>query len=201
MKIDKMFEEFKEFNDRLNLKDLGPAVSIFGGARIKPDNEYYKAAMEIGYKLGTNGYSIITGGGPGIMEAGNKGAQAADSNSVGLVISLPFEAVDNPHIDGQWNVKFEYFFPRKVAFVSNSDAFVVMPGGVGTLDELFEVLTLIQCKKIKRVPIVLYGKDFWTPMLNMLVNMAIAGTISYTDLDLLTITDNVDEVVNTIKSN
>ena len=130
------------------------------------------------------------------MEAANKGVKESNGNSVGLVISLPFEAVDNDYIDDEYNLKFNYFFPRKVAFVSNSDGYVIMPGGIGTLDELFEVLTLMQCKKIPRAPIVLFGKDFWRPMTDMLAHMAVQGTcsphqtkhtpVSYTHLTLPT---------------
>ena len=144
--------------------------------------------------------SVITGGGPGIMEAANLGAKDANSNSVGLVISLPFEAVDNDYIDDEYNLKFNYFFPRKVAFVSNSDGYVIMPGGLGTLDELFEVLTLMQCKKIPKAPIVLFGKDFWRPMTDMLAHMAVQGTCSPHDLMLMNITDDPDEVVRILRN-
>ena len=189
----------KELDDG-KLKDIGKAVSIFGGARIKPGTEYYNAARTIAFGLGMADISVITGGGPGIMEAANLGAKDANSNSVGLVISLPFEAVDNDYIDDEYNLKFNYFFPRKVAFVSNSDGYVIMPGGVGTLDELFEVLTLMQCKKIPKAPIVLFGKDFWRPMTDMLAHMAVQGTCSPHDLMLMNITDSTDEVVRILKN-
>ena len=199
MKIKTINKVKDELINGNRLKSIGNAVSIFGGARTEPSSRHYKAATEIAFQLGISGISIITGGGPGIMEAANLGAQKANSESVGLVISLPFEAVDNKYIDTEYNVKFDYFFPRKVAFVSNSDGFVIMPGGFGTLDELFEVLTLIQCKKIGRVPIVLYDSEFWNPLMGMLISMSHAGTISESDLKLFKITDDIDELVGIIK--
>ena len=195
MKIKTIEKTKHELEQSNKLKDIGTAVSIFGGARIKPGSEFYEAARTIAFGLGMADISIITGGGPGIMEAANLGAKEAKSESVGLVISLPFEAVDNKYIDNEYNLKFEYFFPRKVAFVSNSDGYVIMPGGIGTLDELFEVLTLIQCKKIERAPIVLYGKDFWRPMMDMLAHMATHGTLSPYDLNLMKVAETPDEAV------
>ena len=199
MKIKTIDKIKHELHSSQKLKSIGKAVSIFGGARAEPDSHAYEAATEIAYQLGINNISVITGGGPGIMEAANLGAKKAKSDSVGLVISLPFEAVDNEYIDEEYNLKFDYFFPRKVAFVSNSDAFVIMPGGFGTLDELFEVLTLIQCKKIGRVPIALFDSNFWAPMLKMLDVMATNGTISRPDLKLFEVFDDPYELVNFIK--
>ena len=198
MNINKITDEFEDFNKQL--ADVRrPAVSIFGGARCKPGSRVYDAAQGLGFKLGRAGFSIITGGGPGVMEAANKGAQSADTESIGLVIKLPFEAKGNDFIDNE--VNFNYFFPRKVAFASNSDAFVVMPGGMGTLDEFFEMITLIQCKKMRPKPIILYDSKFWSPMHQMLVEMASKGTISHKDLQLFEVTDDTDYIVKFIQDN
>ena len=185
------------------LAELGPAVSIFGSARTKPDHHEYQLAVEIGKRLVAAGYSVITGGGPGIMEAGNKGAHeahdAADGRgtSVGLGIELPFEQRMNDHIE--MGVNFRYFFVRKTMFVKYSQAFVVMPGGFGTLDELFEAVTLVQTKKITRFPIVLVGSDYWGGLVDWIKNtMLPSGKISSADLELLQVTDDPDEVVRMI---
>ena len=150
--IFKIMAEFVEGYEKLS--KIGPSVSIFGSARTKPEDPYYILAEEIAFKLTQNGYGVITGGGPGIMEAGNKGARRGKGTSVGLNIELPFEQHDNPWIDNDKNLEFDYFFVRKVMFVKYSQGFIVMPGGFGTLDELFEAITLIQTNKIGRFPIV-----------------------------------------------
>ncbi len=182
------------------LKRIGPCVSIFGSARTTEDDKYYKLSIEIAEKLVELGFGVITGGGPGIMEAGNKGAQNAGGASVGLNIELPFEQDGNPYIDRDKFINFDYFFVRKVMFVKYSQGFIGMPGGFGTLDELFEVITLIQTKKIKRVPIVLVGSSFWSEMVNWIKTSLLEkeNNISPKDMDLFTIVDTADEAVNVI---
>jgi uncharacterized protein (TIGR00730 family) len=157
--IFKVMAEFVEGFEKL--AKIGPCVSIFGSARTKPDHVYYKLGEEIAEKLTRKGYGIITGGGPGIMEAGNKGARATGGKSVGLNIVLPFEQTHNPYIDLDKLMNFDYFFVRKVMFLKYAQGFVVLPGGFGTLDELFEALTLIQTKKVAQFPVVLVGTEFW----------------------------------------
>ncbi len=179
---------------------IGPCVSIFGSARIKPGDPYYLLAEKIAYKISKAGYGVITGGGPGIMEAGNKGAHLGGGTSVGLNIELPFEQHHNPYIDRDKNLNFDYFFVRKVMFVKYSQGFVVMPGGFGTLDELFEAITLIQTKKIGRFPIVLVGTAFWSGLIDWIKTVLIEreATVSASDLDLIKIVDTEDEVVAVI---
>jgi uncharacterized protein (TIGR00730 family) len=155
----KVLSEFVEGFETLN--QIGPCVSVFGSARTKPDQPYYQLAVEIAKQLTEAGYGVITGGGPGIMEAGNKGAALAGGKSVGLNINLPFEQSHNPFIDPDKNLNFRYFFVRKVMFVKYAQAFVALPGGFGTMDELFEVLTLIQTQKISPVPVILVGTKYW----------------------------------------
>ena len=162
--IFKIMGEFVEGYEKLSR--IGPCVSIFGSARTKEDQEYYQLAVRIAQKITENGYGIITGGGPGIMEAGNRGAHLAGGTSVGLNIDLPFEQHDNPYIDKDKSIDFDYFFVRKVMFVKYSQGFVVMPGGFGTLDELFEAITLIQTHKIDRFPIILVGTEFWNGLMD-----------------------------------
>jgi uncharacterized protein (TIGR00730 family) len=175
---------------------IGPCVSIFGSARTKPENDYYKLTVRIARKITENGYGVITGGGPGIMEAGNKGAHIAGGTSVGLNIALPFEQNDNPYIDNDKSIDFDYFFVRKVMFVKYSQGFVVMPGGFGTLDELFEALTLIQTNKIDKFPIILVGLDFWGGLFDWVKNTLLSeGNISPEDLDLVHLVDNENEVL------
>ena len=158
-----LFKIMSEFvNGFEKMSKIGPCVTIFGSARTDKNNQYYKLATKIGKELSTHGYGVITGGGPGIMEAGNKGAKMGSAPSVGLNIDLPFEAHSNKFIDNDKDINFDYFFVRKVMFVKYSQAFVVMPGGMGTLDELFEALTLIQTKKIDKFPIILVGSKFWS---------------------------------------
>ena len=192
--IFKIMSEFVEGYEKLS--KIGPCVSIFGSARTKSDDKYYILAEEVAYKLTQNGFGVITGGGPGIMEAGNKGARRGLGTSVGLNIELPFEQHDNPWVDSDKNLEFDYFFVRKVMFVKYSQGFVVMPGGFGTLDELFEAITLIQTKKIGRFPIILVGKDFWSGLLDWIKNTLIAqGNISPEDLNLFRIVDTADEAI------
>lgn len=178
------------------LSKIGPCVSIFGSARTKPDNPYYILAEEIAFKLTQSGFGVITGGGPGIMEAGNKGAHRGKGLSVGLNIELPFEQHDNPWIDRGKSLDFDYFFVRKVMFVKYSQGFVVMPGGFGTMDELFEAITLIQTKKIGRFPIVLVGKKFWSGLIDWIKETLITeGNIKEEDLNLFRLVDTADEAV------
>ena len=176
---------------------IGPCVSIFGSARTKPEDKYYKLATSIAHKIVENGYGVITGGGPGIMEAGNKGAHLAGGTSVGLNIDLPFEQHDNPYIDGDKSLDFDYFFVRKVMFVKYSQGFVVMPGGFGTLDELFEAMTLIQTKKIGRFPIILVGSEFWSGLVDWIKDTLRDRfhNISPEDIDLFSVVDTEDEVI------
>ncbi|MFH4965255.1 TIGR00730 family Rossman fold protein [Gaetbulibacter sp. M235] len=179
------------------MSKIGPCVSIFGSARTKPDNKYYQLAEKIAKKIVESGYGVITGGGPGIMEAGNKGAHLGGGTSVGLNIELPFEQHDNPYIDSDKSLDFDYFFVRKVMFVKYSQGFVVMPGGFGTLDELFEAITLIQTHKIEKFPIILVGKEFWEGLFDWVKQKLLKefGNISEKDLDLIHIVDTENEVI------
>jgi uncharacterized protein (TIGR00730 family) len=196
--IFKVMAEFVEGFEKLT--KIGPCVSIFGSARTKPDHHYYKLAEEIAAKLVTKGYGVITGGGPGIMEAGNKGAFENGGKSVGLNIELPFEQFNNVYIDRDKLINFDYFFVRKVMFIKYAQGFVAMPGGFGTMDELFEALTLIQTKKIGRFPIVLVGKEFWNGMLNWIKGSLLAEAyINAEDLDLVNLVDTADEAVKVIE--
>jgi len=192
-----MFKVIAEFVDGFEkLNSLGPCVSIFGSARTKPEHKFYKLATAVAARMIEDGFGVITGGGPGIMEAANKGAYESKGLSVGLNIDLPFEQSHNAYIDPDKNIDHNYFFVRKVMFVKYAQAFIVMPGGFGTLDELFEVLTLIQTKKITRVPVILVGSDFWRGMLDWIKNTMLEKeqTISPKDIDLIPVVDTVDEV-------
>ena len=192
--IFKIMAEFVDGYEKLS--KIGPSVSIFGSARTKPEDPYYVLAEEIAFQLTQNGYGVITGGGPGIMEAGNKGAQRGKGSSVGLNIELPFEQHDNPWIDNDKNLEFDYFFVRKVMFVKYSQGFIVMPGGFGTLDELFEAITLIQTHKIGRFPIVLVGIKFWGGLMEWIQNTLLEqGNISEKDLKLFRVVDSADEAI------
>ena len=196
-----IFKIMSEFvNGYESMARIGPCVSIFGSARIKPDNKYYLLAEKIAYKISKAGYGVITGGGPGIMEAGNKGAHNGDGTSVGLNIELPFEQHHNPYIDKDKNLNFDYFFVRKVMFVKYSQGFVVMPGGFGTLDELFEAVTLIQTKKIGKFPIILVGTDFWSGLIDWINTVLIEKekTVHLEDMNLIKIVDTEDEVVKAL---
>ena len=180
-----------------NMSKIGPCVSLFGSARLKPGSKYYELATNVAHKVVDQGYGIISGGGPGVMEAANKGAYEGDGTSVGLNIDLPFEQNDNPYIDRDKNLYFDYFFVRKVMFVKYAQGFIVMPGGFGTLDELFEALTLIQTEKIDKFPIILVGKEFWQGLLDWVKNMVCEQfqNINPEDLDLIQLVDSEDEVV------
>ncbi len=193
--IFKIMSEFVEGYERLS--KIGPCVSIFGSARTKPDHANYKLSEEIAYKLTQNGFGVVTGGGPGIMEAGNKGAFRGKGVSVGLNIELPFEQHDNPYIDPGKSLDFDYFFVRKVMFMKYSQGFVVMPGGFGTMDELFEAITLIQTKKIGRFPIVLVNRKFWSGLLDWIKQTILEenGNIKEEDLNLFRLVDTADEAV------
>lgn len=196
-----IFKIMSEFvNGYEKMGRIGPCISIFGSARTKKEDPYYKLAEEIAFKVSKAGYGVITGGGPGIMEAGNKGAHLGKGVSVGLNIELPFEQHFNPYIDNDKNIQFDYFFVRKVMFVKYSQGFVVMPGGFGTLDELFEAITLIQTKKIAKFPIILVGTDFWGGMLDWIKNVLLAkySNISPEDMNLIQVVDTADEVVERI---
>lgn len=195
-----LFKIMGEFvNGFEKMSAIGPCVSIFGSARTKEDDKYYQLAMEVAKNIAAAGYGVITGGGPGIMEAGNKGANLAGGTSVGLNIDLPFEQHDNPYIDHDKSLDFDYFFVRKVMFVKYSQGFVVMPGGFGTLDELFEAITLIQTNKIAKFPIILVGTSFWSGLMEWVKNtMLTEGNISPKDLDLIKIVDTAEEVVDII---
>jgi hypothetical protein len=192
-----IFKIMGEFvNGYEKLSKIGPCVSIFGSARTKPGDKYYKLAVDVAEKIVQNGYGVITGGGPGIMEAGNKGAHIAGGTSVGLNIVLPFEQHDNPYIDADKSLDFDYFFVRKVMFVKYSQGFVVMPGGFGTLDELFEAMTLIQTHKIETFPIILVGKEFWSGLVDWIKTTLLnAGNINAEDLNLIHVVDSSDDVI------
>ena len=197
-----IFKIMSEFvNGYEKLSKIGPCVSIFGSARIKPDSKYYNLAVEIAQTIVESGFGVITGGGPGIMEAGNKGAKIGKGASVGLNIDLPFEQHDNPYIDSDKNLNFDYFFARKVMFVRYSQAFVVMPGGFGTLDELFEAITLIQTKKIDAFPIILVGSEFWSGLIDWVKKILLDtfGNISPEDLDIIKVADTSEEVIDIIE--
>lgn len=194
-----IFKIMGEFvNGYEKLSRIGPCVSIFGSARTKPNDKYYKLAEEIAEKIVEHGYGVITGGGPGIMEAGNKGAHIGGGTSVGLNIELPFEQHDNPYIDSDKNLDFDYFFVRKVMFVKYSQGFVVMPGGFGTLDEMFEAVTLIQTNKIEKFPIILVGSDFWEGLLDWIKKVLLDkfNNISPKDMDLIHVVDTAEEVLH-----
>jgi uncharacterized protein (TIGR00730 family) len=196
--IFKIMAEFVEGFEKLT--KIGPCVSIFGSARTQPDDPYYLMAEEIAYKLTQEGYGIITGGGPGIMEAANKGAKKGNGKSVGLNIELPFEQKGNKYIDSDKFLSFDYFFVRKVMFIKYAQGFIVLPGGFGTLDELFEALTLIQTKKIGAFPIILVGKTYWSGLVEWIKQTLLEKNnfISPEDMFLFKIVDSPDEAVKSI---
>ncbi|MCP4121983.1 MAG: TIGR00730 family Rossman fold protein [Bacteroidetes bacterium] len=194
----RIMSEFVEAYERMN--KIGPCISIFGSARTKEENHYYQMTMEIAQRLVEEGYGVITGGGPGIMEAGNRGAQLAKGKSVGLNITLPHEQEANAFIDVDKLINFYYFFVRKVAFVKYAQGFICLPGGFGTMDEFFEVITLIQTHKIEQIPVVLIGKQYWSGLIEW-----IEGTLLNTyqninegDMNLFKITDDVEEAIDHI---
>lgn len=195
----KVMSELVDGYDKL--AKIGPCVSIFGSARLKPEDKYYQIAVEIAEKITEIGFGIITGGGPGIMEAGNKGAKQTGGKSIGLNIELPFEQHFNPYIDKHYSMDFNYFFVRKVMFIKYSQGFVVMPGGFGTLDELSEALTLIQTFKIARFPIILVGSEFWCGLLDWFKDTLLQQKmISEEDLHLFRVVDTAEEAVAHIKA-
>ncbi len=195
----RIFRILAEFVDGFEvLSQVGKAVSIFGSSRSKPDNKYYKLAEETAYLLAKEGFAIITGGGPGIMEAGNKGARRAKGKSIGLNIQIPMEQKSNEYIDDL--LDFRYFFVRKVMFVKYAKAFVIMPGGYGTLDEFYEAINLIQTERIDKFPVVLFGKEYWTGMVEWLRDKVLEnGNISPGDLSLFHYADTPKETVKIIK--
>ena len=183
------------------LSQLGPCVSIFGSARTKPDNKFYKETVEISESIVKLGLGVITGGGPGIMEAANKGAQKAGGVSVGLNIDLPHEQMPNLFIDSDKVIDFDYFFVRKVMFVRYAQAFVVMPGGFGTLDEFFEAITLIQTNKIERFPVILYGSEFWSGCIEWIKNIVCKkfNNVSEDEMFLFEVVDSKNEIIEILK--
>ena len=197
-KIFKIMSEFVNGFERM--QQIGPCVSIFGSARTKPENKYYQLAEEIAFKLTQEGYGVITGGGPGIMEAANKGAKRGKGNSVGLNINLPFEQKPNDYIDRDNSIDFNYFFVRKTVFLKYSQGFIGMPGGFGTIDELFESLTLVQTNKIAEFPVVLVGREYWEGLIDWIKKTMLhqEHNINESDLDLFKIVDTADEAVKHI---
>ncbi len=197
----KIFRILSEFVDGFEtMTDIGPSVSIFGSARTSPDSPNYKMAIEVAEKISNRGFGIITGGGPGIMEAANKGAQQANGPSCGISINLPYEDEYNPYIDRKYRLSLRYFFVRKVMFVRYAQAFVFLPGGYGTLDELFEALTLIQTKKIRKFPIFLVGTDYWKGMIDWLKAFPLKeGCLNESDFEYLTLTDDPDFIAEEIE--
>ena len=196
--IFKIMGEFVEGFETMSR--IGPCVSIFGSARTKPENKYYQLAEEVAYLLTKQKFGVITGGGPGIMEAGNKGAKKGGGKSVGLNIVLPFEQEANPYIDSDKIINFDYFFIRKVMFIKYAQGFIVLPGGFGTLDEMFEALTLIQTEKSGKFPVILIGKSFWSGLVDWIKEVLLAeeNNISPEDLDLIQIVDTAEEAVKMI---
>lgn len=195
--IFKIMSEFVEGFEKM--AQIGPCVSVFGSARTKPSNKYYKLAEEISFKLTRSGYGVISGGGPGIMEAANKGAKAGGGKSVGLNIELPFEQKPNPFIDTDKLISFKYFFVRKVMFLKYSQGFVALPGGFGTMDELSEALTLIQTNKIAKYPIILVGKEYWKGLVDWWrEKVLVEEYISPEDMDFFQVVDTSDEVIKVI---
>jgi uncharacterized protein (TIGR00730 family) len=189
---------FKQFMKAFRcLHFVGPCITVFGSARFKEDNEYYKSAIEFGKQIAAYGFTTMTGGGPGIMEAANRGAYESGGMSVGCNIQLPFEQVHNKYMH-QW-VTFEHFFVRKVILLKYSYAFIIMPGGFGTMDEFFETLTLVQTQTIHSFPIVLYGKEYYQPLLEVMHHMAEKGTISEQDMSLVLLTDDIPEAMEHIR--
>lgn len=197
----RVFRIVSEFVDGFEtMTSIGPSVSIFGSARLPPTNPYYNLAIEVAQNISQRGFAIITGGGPGIMEAANRGAQSVNGASCGLAVDLPFEAEPNKYIDLDYRLQFRYFFVRKVMFIRYAQGYVFLPGGYGTLDELFEALTLIQTKKIHSFPIYLMGSEYWEGLMEWLKKtMLKESCVSQEDLKLIQITDNPQEVANGIE--
>ncbi len=196
----RLFRIIGEFVEGVEeMHDIGPAVSIFGSARMKPDAPYYQRTVEIAGMLAENGFAVITGGGGGIMEAANKGATEKKGRSVGLNIVLPMEQKPNPY--SNIRVEFNYFFVRKVMFVKYAMAYIIMPGGFGTLDELFEAVTLIQTKRVKPLPVILFGSEYWNGLVDWIkARLLEAKMISPADLNILRVTDDPEEILTIVKS-
>lgn len=197
----RVFRIISEFVDGFEtMTNIGPSVSIFGSARLQPTSPYYNLAIDVAQHISQRGFAIITGGGPGLMEAANRGAQAANGRSCGLAIDLPFEVEPNRYIDPKYRLQFRYFFVRKVMFIRYAQGYVFLPGGFGTMDELFEALTLIQTKKIHPFPIYLMGKDYWAGLIDWIkAKVLVDDCIVAEDLNLLQITDDPQEVANGIE--
>lgn len=196
-RVFKIISEFVEGFEKL--ARIGPCVSIFGSARTHHNNKYYKLAEELAFNLTQKGYGVITGGGPGIMEAANKGARRGNGKSVGINIDLPFEQKPNDYIDKDKLITFDHFFIRKVMFMKYAQGFIVLPGGFGTFDELFEALTLIQTRKIGTFPIILLGKKYWEGLVKWIGEVMLAeGNISESDLDLFSVVDTAEEAVEIV---
>ena len=197
-RVFKILSELVEGFEKLSR--IGPCVSIFGSARTHYNDKYYRMAEDIAYKLTQNGYGVITGGGPGIMEAANKGAKRGNGKSVGINIDLPFEQRPNPYIDSDKLISFDHFFVRKVMFMKYAQGFIVLPGGFGTFDELFEAITLIQTRKIGKFPIILVGVKYWSGLLNWIYEVMLSEehNISADDLKIFTLVDTSDEAVTSI---
>jgi len=197
-RVFKIISEFVEGYEKM--ARIGPCVSLFGSARTKPDNKYYILAEEIAFKLTTHGYGVITGGGPGVMEAANKGATRGNGKSVGINIDLPFEQKANDYIDADKLITFDHFFVRKVMFMKYAQGFIILPGGFGTFDELFEAMTLIQTKKIGKFPIVMVGKNYWSGLIDWIkmVMLEEESNVSPEDLELFSVVDAADEAVKLI---
>lgn len=193
------FRVFKQFMKGFrNLHFMGPCITVFGSARFKEDHPYYQQAREFGKRIAALGFTTMTGGGPGIMEAANRGAYESGGMSVGCNIQLPFEQKENPYLHK--SVTFEHFFVRKVLLIKYSYAFIIMPGGFGTMDEFFETLTLVQTKTITQFPIVLFGKEYYRELLETIEDMAEKGTISKEDMNLVLVTDDMDEAMAHIRT-
>jgi uncharacterized protein (TIGR00730 family) len=194
-----IFKIMAEFVDGFEaMSRIGPCISIFGSARTRPENKYYELTVEVAKRLAEEGFGIITGGGPGIMEAANKGASIAGGKSVGLNIELPFEQHANPYIDRDKNLQFDFFFVRKVMFVKYAQGFIMMPGGFGTMDEFFEVLTLVQTGKFRQSPMILIGSSYWGGLIDWIKNTMeeVEHNINPEDLNLIKVFDTADEVVS-----
>lgn len=197
----RVFRIISEFVDGFEtMTNLGPSVSIFGSARLPPDSPYYQLAIDVAQHVSKKGFAIITGGGPGIMEAANKGAQSVNGHSCGLSVDLPWELEPNGYIDPKYKLRFRYFFIRKVMFIRYAQGYVFLPGGYGTLDELFEALTLIQTRKIHYFPIYLMGKEYWEGLMDWIHKSLISyKCLNADDLKLIQITDDPEEVANGIE--
>jgi uncharacterized protein (TIGR00730 family) len=195
----RLFKILAEFVDGFeSLSDIGPCVSIFGSARVEPGDEIYERTVTIARKLVQNGFSVMTGGGPGLMEAGNKGAREGGGKSIGLNIHLPFEQIPNSYANVRQ--EFKYFFVRKVMFLKYAQAYIGMPGGFGTLDEIFEALTLIQTRRMRPFPVILVGRDYWCDLWEWVSKTLLQrGMISPEDMELVTILEEPDDVVRIIK--